>query len=534
MTQETPTSELREYLTVLWRRKLLVAIMIAATLGATVLYTNRQTRMYTSSAQVLVDPISLPVQGQSSYATVNMASEQLIATSPEVTSIAGRKLANTGITPDGVSVESALDQQTLTFTVTSPQPRWAKLQAQAYAEAYLEHRRQQLQQDLQYGYDAINSVIDDLNRQIADAEDELAQARAAGDDPRANVLELRISSLSSQLTTQQSSLNQLLLAGSAPVGQMVVPAYLPAAPSSPDVRRNVLLGLLLGLALGVGFAFLAERLDERVRRREEVEASTGAPLIARIPAASMPEHGVLILEDPGADASEAYRALRARVLYSASKLGARQIMVTSYQAGEGKTTTALNLAAALAQTDKRTVVVSGDMRGPNLGDFLGAEREPGLTDVLNGDAELLDALQPTSLENLSVLSSGRYVEDGSALLGSEAMRDLMTRLADHAEFVIVDAPPVVGVSDALSIGSFVPWVLFVADARRSKRSAIREAMFELRSVGASPLGVVLTRVPSREHVSYSSYANRSPVPDGDGQEPPARPVGKLLRLGRRN
>lgn len=500
-------SELREYLTVLWRRKYLIAAMILVTLGAAIFYTQRQTPLYQSSAQVLVAPISLPLQGQQSYASINMASEQLVAASPEVARMALQELQTDGIAPGIVSVEGSIEDQTLTFTATSPRPSAARSTAQAYAEAYLDHRSLQLQQDLQDGEDSINAVIDDINQQIQHAESELAAAQSSGDESRATVLQLRITSLSDQLTTQQTSLNQILLAGSAPVGHVVAPAYLPSSPSSPDVQRNRLLAVLLGISLGVGLAFLLDRLDERVRLREDVEASTGAPLIARIPKAKMPDTGPVIVDEPYADASESYRLLRARVLYAASQVGAGTIMVTSFQGSEGKTTTAANLAAALGQAGKLTVLVSADVRRPSMVEFFGGD-VPGLTDVLSRDIDLMAALTPTAVENLSVLGAGSRVDNPSELLGSEAMLKLMNRLADHADFVIVDAPPISGGSDALSMASHMHHVLLVADARHAKRGTIKEAVLELRSVGAEVLGVVLTRVASRDHpaYTYSSYS----------------------------
>jgi capsular exopolysaccharide synthesis family protein len=534
-TPEAGPTELREYLTVLWRRKYLIAVTIVLTLGAATFYTQRQTPLYQSSAQVLVAPISLPLQGQQSYASVNMASEQLVAASPGVANLAERQLASDGIAPGVVSVEGSLEDQTLIFTATSPRPSAARQTADAYASAYLDHRSLQLQQDLQDGEDSINAVIDDINEQIRHAESELAAAQASGDESRATVLQLRITSLSEQLTTQQTSLNQILLAGSAPVGHVVAPAYLPSSPSSPDVQRNRLLGVLLGIALGVGLAFLLERLDEGVRLREDVETSTGAPLIAKIPAATMPEAGLVILDEPYAVASEAYRLLRARVLFSTSQIGSGTIMVTSFQGREGKTTTAANLAAALAQAGKLTVLVSADLRRPSLVEFFGGDRA-GLTDVLSNEVDLMAALGPTEVENLSVLGPGKDVDNPSELLGSEAMVDVMTRLADHADFVIVDAPPITGASDALSMASHLHHVLLIADARYAKRGSIKEAVLDLRSVGAEVLGVVLTRVSKRDHpaYSYSSYSERPPKHE-NGKKPLAGQTdARRGRLDRRS
>ena len=123
----------------------------------------------------------------------------------------------------------------------------------------------------------------------------------------------------------------------------------------------------------------------------------------------------------------------------------------------------------------------------------------------------MSALAPTEVENLSVLGPGKRVDNPSELLGSEAMLEVMTRLADHADFVLVDAPPITGASDALSMASHLHHVLLVADARHAKRGTIREAVLELRSVGAEVLGVVLTHVSMRDHpsYSYSSYSERT-------------------------
>jgi capsular exopolysaccharide synthesis family protein len=207
-------------------------------------------------------------------------------------------------------------------------------------------------------------------------------------------------------------------------------------------------------------------------------------------------------------------------------------MVTSFQGSEGKTTTAANLAAALGQAGKLTVLVSADLRRPSMAEFFGGDA-PGLTDVLSGEVDLMAALAPTAVENLSVLGPGKRVDHPSELLGSQAMLDVLNRLADHADFVIVDAPPIAGASDALSMASHMHHVLLVADARHAKLGTIKEAVLELRSVGAQVLGVVLTRVASRDHRSYSySYG---PKEHDNGQQPSARQAGSEQgRLDRRS
>jgi capsular exopolysaccharide synthesis family protein len=182
---------------------------------------------------------------------------------------------------------------------------------------------------------------------------------------------------------------------------------------------------------------------------------------------------------------------------------------------------------ALAQAGKLTVLVSADLRRPSLVEFFGGDRA-GLTDVLSNEVDLMAALVPTEVENLSVLGPGEHVANPSELLGSEAMLDVMTRLAAHADFVVVDAPPITGASDALSMASHLRDVLLVADARFAKRGTIKEAVLELRSVGAEVLGVVLTHVSPRDYPSYSyaAYSDGSKEHE-NGKKPVARQTGDL-------
>jgi capsular exopolysaccharide synthesis family protein len=202
-------------------------------------------------------------------------------------------------------------------------------------------------------------------------------------------------------------------------------------------------------------------------------------------------------------------------LFAASKQPIKTIMITSSAHEEGKSTTAVNLAAALAEIGKRVILVSGDLHRPGLDRHFG-ERSHGLAETLSGHIAVADAVEDTSIKNVFVVSTGRSVANPSELIGSPRMRAVVTELEGLADFVLVDATPLFGASDALSVASLVDSVLLVVDQRRSTRSMMEDAAIELRSVGASILGIVLTH-SSRVSTQYADgYRDLRSARSGDG------------------
>jgi capsular exopolysaccharide synthesis family protein len=223
--------------------------------------------------------------------------------------------------------------------------------------------------------------------------------------------------------------------------------------------------------------------------------------------------------EPFSGASEVYRALRARILFAASQRPIKTLMVTSSTHEEGKTTTAVNLAAALAEVDKRVILLSADLHRSGLDRYFEARSHVGLSEVLKGHVAVADAVENTSIKNLFVLPSGRRVANPSELIGSPKMHAVVAELEGLAEFVVVDATPLFGASDALSVAPLVDGVLLVVDRRRSTRSTMRDAAIELRSVGASILGIVLTH-SSPQFIQYADrYRDMRAAKESDGERP---------------
>jgi capsular exopolysaccharide synthesis family protein len=224
--------------------------------------------------------------------------------------------------------------------------------------------------------------------------------------------------------------------------------------------------------------------------------------------------------------------LRTKVFFAASSEPVKTIMVTSAEAGEGKTTTAANLAMALAQADHRVVLVSADLRRPDLKRFFPNLNGRGLSDLLVGEALLADVIISGPLDNLYLISSGSPLREEPDF-GSEEMTKLIQHLGESADFVIFDGTPVLGVSDALGLASVVDKVIMVTDASTSTRGAVEEASADLRSVGASIMGVVLTRFdPQRFHPNYGYHRRGYYEAESQGLDA-AEPSRSVARRARR-
>jgi len=493
--------DLRGYLSILWRRKWTLILVVIVTTGVAYAYSNRQTPVYVSSVEVLVRRANFDrVSGQ--FAELKMETEKQVANSPPVADIASERLAELGVGSGGVGASTVFDAQTLIFEATAADPLAAQATANAYAKAYLEYRQKGVEQDLAATRGPLESDIADISRQLDEISATLATTT---DKTQIAVLTDRYEGLVFERSALRDRLNDLPFPQSIQIGEVLGSAYLPDAPSSPNPRRDATLGFVLGLALGVGAAFFRERMDERVRGREELEVQSGAPVLGFIPRIASREPKPVALIEPRSEAAEAYNALRVRLLYAAARSGLKTLIVTSSLPGEGKTTTTANLGVALALADKRVVVVSADLRRPGLHNYFRIHWGRGLTEVLHGKAKAIDVLQPTDTRNLWILHNGAPADDGGplTLLASDAMRRLLADLRDFADFVLLDTPPLLTSSDLAALAPLTDGALFVVDPRVTQRPAVEQARQELERTGTPVVGVVVNRYHPRRFRPYS-------------------------------
>lgn len=288
-------------------------------------------------------------------------------------------------------------------------------------------------------------------------------------------------------------------------------AQVPTAPVAPNLQLSLIVGALLGLAAGIGAALLRATLDQRVRTASDVEAAISVPVLGQIPLdGDTAEHPLAVSSAPQGLRAEAFRALRTNVRFLFSE-GQGVFVVTSSGPGEGKSTTAGNLALAFADAGHRVVLVDGDLRLPRVAEYFGIEGGVGLSDVLAGRVELNDVIQRWGHGAMFVLPSGTVPPNPAELLGSRAMAELVAALKEAFDVIIIDAPPLLLVTDAAVIARVATGAILVAASGSTQANRLADAAKSIEAVEARVLGTVVTKVPGRgsDKNQYGAYATSS-------------------------
>ncbi len=305
------------------------------------------------------------------------------------------------------------------------------------------------------------------------------------------------------------------------VVRVVEPADLPDSPVSPQPAVNLTIGALLGLIAGLLAALGRNAMDNTVKSIPVMEELTGAPALGTVTYSAEAGARPLIVHEPaGAPRAESYRHIRTNLQFVDVDHPPRVVALTSSLPAEGKTTTACNLAIALARAGKRVAVVDADLRRPRIAENLGLEGAVGLTSVLIGHARLDQVLQPWGSEGVTVLTSGPVPPNPSELLASQHMADILGELSRRFDVVLLDTPPLLPVTDAALLAGRYDGALLVVRHGRTSRAQVRTAMASLHAVSANVLGAVLTMTPKTGgrrsygyyHYAYGSTETAPPTP----------------------
>lgn len=290
----------------------------------------------------------------------------------------------------------------------------------------------------------------------------------------------------------------------------------PVPPSDPDglpVWLNVALGLAVGLALGFGLALLRSALDNKVRSKEDLDRLTPTPVLTSIPVDSTMSERPLITQVPIENVrGESFRRLRTNLRFAQVDDVSPTVLVTSAGAGEGKTTTSVNLAISLAQQGQRVALVDVDLRQPSVADRLGLENSAGLTTALLGEIDATELMQPWGHDELYVLTAGAVPPNPAELLDSRAMNRILAGLVEEFDSVILDGPPLLPVSDSLVVGKNAGRVLLVVGSGQVRTNELQDALSALKILDV-PVSLVLNKVPASlpEMKGYAkAYSSVSP------------------------
>lgn len=441
--------ELSDYVRILRKNWLLMVLMTALGFATAFVYTSTRTPVYESTSTVFVSTqagsSAAELQQGSSFTQARINTYVGLATTPVVLQPVIEQLGlnvNTDVLARNVTASAALNSTLITVTASDPSATVAA--------------------------DIANQVAASLSNTVPRLEPEAED-------------------------------------GSSPVRLSQVREAFPAgAPSSPNTMLNLLIGAALGLAIGLGAAVLRTAFDNRVRTAREAELITSAPNIGAIAFDSKARERPLIVHvDPLSPRAESFRALRTNLQFL--DMGGRSsFVVTSSVPSEGKSTTTINLAIALADAGKRVALVDTDLRKPKVAEYLSIEGGAGLTDVLIGRAKVNEVMLPWGGRSLYVLPSGKIPPNPSELLGSHQMKILLEMLERDFDVVLCDAPPLLPVTDAAILARLTSGALMIIAAGSTTKHQLVGATDALTTVGAKLAGFVMSMVPTRGPDSYYS------------------------------
>lgn len=402
--------------------------------------------------------------------------------------------------------------------------------------------------------DAEREAITSLRSQLGAAQQREARQRAAFEQAaaKANVegqAETKIVGLKREIEQSRSLLDtyilrqkeqELALATGRPNNIKIQNhAVTPGAPIGPQRTRNILVAFLLSFAAGIGLAFLLDYLDDSVRTSEDISRHLGLPTLALIPHymnadkrkllaakngnGAVAPAAMITLEERHSPMAEAYRHLRTSLLFSSAGKPPQTILITSSQPSEGKTTTAINTAITLAQSDVDVVLIDCDLRRPRLHSHFGLENTQGLTNYLSGDKNTENLIRTyPDLPRLKIITSGPIPPNPAELLSSNEMRNLLQFLSGKFKHVIIDSPPAISFTDATILSTIVDGVVLVAMANKSSIHLMRQFKHRVGNIGARIYGVVLNGIKagSMEYDYYGSgYYKYYSQPEEDESTP---------------
>ena len=500
--------EMKHYLEIFNRRKWIVIITAAVTLIVIAVATFLMAPIYSTSTTIRIAQI----QDQSvSYFDLNYTQRlintyvELVQSRPFLSEVIERLQlrADPGALAGVIKAEAIPDTELLVITAESPDPATAMLITNTLGQLLVEEGAKFYSGQGKSAREILLDQLTTLEETLSEDRNRL-QTLLASEGTETPSTEIQ--ALSSRIFVQEQTYSTLLHAyeearlldeARANSVSIAIPAEIPEVPSKPRVALNLVLGALVGLGGGIGLALIMESLDTSIYSPDDMKIEAQAPLLASIPNLKVPSElrsAPLLLRANGkSSATEAFRLLRSSVLTFESGRPLRTLLVTSVEPDAGKSTVLANLAVALAESGRSVVAVDCDLRKPSLDRIFGVDNSLGLKDVIANEREIGTAVQKTKFTNVYVLPSGRSTHNPAELLGLPRMQQVFRDLANWADIVLIDSPPLLEFSDAVTLAPQVDGVALVVSRGRVTTAQVEKALAQLAKVGAERLGVVFNR-----------------------------------------
>jgi len=516
LSETTRILDLRDYWQMIRTRAWTVVAMatiVAAIAGA---YVALRPPTYYAQSKVIVDPLVNPAisgsVGNPTGLQPDMVIESEIVRSITIAT-AVRDSLGLSTSPEElaktVRVEPIRDAAVMYIGHLASEPETAAAISNSFAEEYLAARKEKIDSQVEAALAPLEKQRDDL---AALAGEIGGQIEESNDPVEIEQLQSDLVGINAEIAQLGTDIGEIRSNASASQGGSIVQfAVAPGNASGPNLVLAAILGFIVGAIIGAALAIVLGLRANRVGGRDELAEYIDAPVMGVIPSVedwSRREKAELVVRDqPGGAAAEAYRTLATNIRFLRSQRAVGVVVVTSALPGEGKSATTANLATVLAETGIRTLLVDADLRRPRAERFLDVANGPGLREALEGNAELKDVVVSTDVPNLSIIRSGQIPHDPVALLAgvhADAVFHDMRRLGD---IVVCDAPPTLPVADASILAEVADVVIFVHDPAISSRTALEDAVRQLRTAGGEIAGGVYNNITAlqRTTLGYATY-----------------------------
>ena len=536
--------DLKMYARLAWRWLWLVVLCAVIGGAAAFLVSLNMTPIYQAESKVMINEARTPTA--TNYNDI-LASERVARTYADLMkrdSVMAEAFVRLGLDPalvesqiTAVTVSPVRDTQLVALTIEGPNPQLVAAVANTLPSVFVDELRKIQSGRFAESKASLSQQLDEMSRQVETTKlrlGELEQQRTAQE-------EMEYTQLTSALTQYQTSYANLLQsfetlrlteAQSTDSVVLMEAAAAPTSPVRPRVLVNTLLAAVVGALAALGIVFLLEYLDDRVQTPEDLQRIAAVPVLGAIGVTPGTKNGkdaskesgkessrggtaeafeevgaaqLISVSDPRHPIVEAYRRLRTNLQYYNLDSTLTSLLLTSAEAGEGKSSTSANLAVVMAQSGVRVILVDADLRKPRQHRIFGALRQPGLAEALRSGFTP-DLLQPVAgVPNLRLLASGETVPNPAEVLGSQRMRQLFEQLRGEADFVIFDTPPLLAVTDAQIVGHLVDGALLVINSQKTSAGAVHRALESLAQVNVPVMGAILNRMSSSGRSYYYYY-----------------------------
>lgn len=522
--------ELRQYFMIVWKRWWLIALTTVLAAVAAFTVSRLQTPVYRATTTLEIssgsDPADDPyyaIRSAEAIATTYVLQIKSPAVIEGVVNRLGLAMDVEEV-QDLISVQQVQNSNMVEVSGEHPNPALAQALAATTAEVFIE--QQEAQRLSRFG-----APLAELEAQVTALEEQIMETRGTiaglGDEEDLSPTgRTELARLQTKLSNDQTRLSVLLnsteqfrlqMAKTGDYVSVFSAAKPPRAPFKPQTLRNTALALVVGGMIGVGTAFLLDYLDDTIHTPEDAQAALGVNVLGTMPDIHESETiADLAASNPLMPAAEAFRSLRTSLQYASLDTPLRTLLFTSSAQGEGKSFMAANTATAFALSGKRVLLLETDLRRPRVHRLWDQEREPGLSEALkafsdaqadgdDGLAAVRASIRSSHVDNLALITAGTKVSTPAELLNSQTFRSLLDALQTTYDLIVIDAPPLLTVTDAAVLANHVDGVVMVVVSGETRLPMAARAVERINSVGGHLLGFVVNRLSERSGGYYYRY-----------------------------